>query len=364
MTFLLFLTAYVFLVLFLLIGFLKLVKPQTTATIKKISVVIAARNEEKHLPELLSALTRQNYPDDAYEVIVINDRSTDATKDILEQFALKHNNFRVINIVKENPVIVGKKNAINEGIKAADYPLLAFTDADCIPGINWLAEINRHFRNDIDFLVGYSPLIVVQSKFLSMLKNLERAIYFSLAAGSFGWKWGVTCTARNMAYRKDLFLKVNGFSGISHIPSGDDDLLMQKMIPFVRKMTFMLTPESVVPSYDKTKYSDQLELETRRASKFRYHPTSVQLLSVFILLFFLLQLSLSVELITGIISLKFFFILIGLKTLIDFFLLQFFLFRLKSEKLLLMLPLYETIYPLFYIFISIKGTLGKYKWKR
>ncbi len=178
-----------------------------------------------------------------------------------------------MKITHESSLLVGKKNALNEAIKLAKYDILAFTDADCLPSPFWLQEINSHFTDETEFVAGYAPLLV-KPKWLSTLKNLERSSIFALTAGSFGWNWAVTCTARNMAYRKELFKKKNGFQGIGHLRSGDDDLMLQKLAP--KKMRFMFSEKSFVPSDDKKNIKEQVNLETRRASKWNYYPISIK----------------------------------------------------------------------------------------
>jgi glycosyltransferase involved in cell wall biosynthesis len=330
--------------------------------IHSISIIIAARNEEKYLPILLEQIANQNYPPGKYEIIVADDRSTDQTSEIIREFQDKYSNIKAIRIEKENIKLVGKKGALDAAIKAAKYEILAFTDADCLPSENWLQEINKHFSEETDFVAGYSPLIN-SSKFLLMLKNLERASIFAVTAGGFAWNWGVTCTARNMAYSKSIFNKVNGFEGIGHLKSGDDDLMLQKMNRHIRKMNFMFTSDSVVFSHDKENLSEHADLESRRASKWKYYPFSIQLMTLFILLFYSVFIFSLICTIVGTLQLSSFFNLFLIKTIPEFLLLFFFLIRIKKIKLLWVFPLAELIYLPYFIFFALKGTFGKFKWK-
>ena len=250
-----------------------------------ISIIVAARNEEKFLPLLLEKIANQNYPRDKYEIVLADDRSTDRTSEIIRKFQGKYDNIKAIRIEKENIKLVGKKGALDAAIKAAKYDILTFTDADCFPSENWLREINNHFSEKTDFVAGYSPLIN-SPKILLMLKNLERASIFAVTAGGFAWNWGVTCTARNLAYRKDLFQKVSGFERIGHLKSGDDDLMLQKMNKHIRKMNFMFTSDSIVFSHDKENLREHADLESRRASKWKYYPFSIKLMTLIIFLYY------------------------------------------------------------------------------
>ena len=352
---------YFFLIAFFSVGIFRLNKPAENG-FQPISVIIAARNEEKHLPNLLEILLSQNYPENRFEVIVANDRSNDKTAEIIANYQKKFSHLRSVEIKKESAELVGKKNALNAAIGEAKFEILAFTDADCLPTQNWLREIDRHFSEDIDFVAGYSPLII-RRKFLSILKNLERASHFAVTAGSLGWNWKITCSARNMAYRKSIFSKIDGFAGIGFIRSGDDDLMLQKMAKFIRKANFMFSPDSIVPSLDKDNISEMVQLESRRASKWRFYPLSVKLLSGFVFVYYLFLLLAVLEALVGALSWKIFFASLILKIFGEFLLLSIFLIKVRKIKLLWAFPVAEIIYVPYYIFFGLKGTFGKYKWK-
>ena len=346
---------------FFTIGIL-LLKKEFNQHPQKISVIIAARNEEKHLPELLDILLNQNYEKNKYEIIVADDRSIDRTSEIVEQLQKNHSNLKLVKIHKENKEIMGKKGALDAAIKEAKYDILAFTDADCLPSKNWLSEINRHFTTDTDFISGYSPLIV-KNKFLFFLKNLERASIFAITAGGFGWNSGITCTARNMAYRKSLFNKVNGFSGIGYLSSGDDDLMLQKMLKYIKKMNFMFSQCSIVESYDKRNLREHADLESRRASKWKYYPLSIKLMTLFIFTYYIIFLLSFIGFIFNYISAVNFLYILLIKIISEFLLLLIFLIKIQRKSLLLAFPLAELVYIPYFIFFALKGTFGTFKWK-
>ncbi|MFC1887582.1 glycosyltransferase [Candidatus Cloacimonadota bacterium] len=326
------------------------------------SIIIAARNEEKHIGDLLEILTQLEYPKDKYEIIIADDRSTDKTSEIVGEYQKKNQNLKLIHIENEDPQLIGKKGALDKAIRISSYDRLVFTDGDCLPDKKWLQEINRYWTDEVDFWAGYSPLIL-RDPFISLLKNLERASIFAVTAGTFGLHWGVTCTARNMGYRKSLFIKSNGYSGIGDIRSGDDDLLLQKMSCNVRKFSFLFGRGSIVRSWDRDAAKDQIELETRRGSKWKYYPFPVKLLSLFVFIFYLFFILGMFQTITGSISLTQFWNLVLIKVIPEFLILLIFLVKIKELKLLLAFPLAELLYIPYFIYFGIRGTLGKYKWK-
>jgi len=328
----------------------------------KFSIIIAASNEEKYLPGLLEKLVNQDYPKENYEIIIADDRSTDKTPLITKEYSQRFPNLKAVRIDEESGKLIGKKNALLAAIKNSVNEILVFTDADCIPTKNWLSEINKYFDNTIDFVTGYSPLISNKRK-LNYLKNLERAAHFAVVAGSLGLNWKITCAARNMAYRKSLFEKVNGFTGIGHHRSGDDDLMLQKMAKHIRKTNFMFSQDAIVPSYDKDNLQDMAHLETRRASKWFHYPLPVKMMTLFFLIYYLTFCYSFFSFVSGYLNTNFFFIIFLLKIIPELLLTFLFLLKTKRIKLMLVFPLLELIYIPYYIIFGFKGTFGKYRWK-
>jgi glycosyltransferase involved in cell wall biosynthesis len=349
-------------ILFLFTAGIISIKKKTTTEYKGISVIIAARNEEKNISHILTALSEVDYPVDKFEIIIANDRSEDRTEEIIIEHQKNMPNIKLVNIYEEDPDLIGKKGALNRAIENSTFKHLVFTDADCLPSKNWLLEINSNWTDEVDFWAGYSPLIL-DDPLISYLKNLERASIFAVTAGTFGLNWGVTCTARNMGYRKDVFINSAGFDGIGHIRSGDDDLLLQKMSSSIRKYNFLFGKDSYVWSKDRNDLKDQMDLETRRGSKWKHYPFSIKLLSLFVFLYYLTFISGIFLTVAGIISLKQILILLIIKILAEFLLLSTFLTRVGMLKLLLVFPIAEVFYIPYFVYFGIRGTLGKYKWK-
>jgi len=331
--------------------------------IKPISVIIAARNEELHLETLINALANQAYPADKFEVIIIDDRSTDNTLQLLSQESEKFNWLKIENIAEEDPGIVGKKGALDLGIAKAKYEILAFTDADCLPGRKWLAEINALMTSETDFLCGYSPL-KSSGKLFSLLKNLERSSIFAVIAGSFGLGWDITSVARNQVYRKSRFEMIKGFTGLGTQRSGDDDLLLQKMSPVIRKRNFIFAPQASVVSIDKPNLKEQIHLETRRASKWKLYPLPIKLLTLFILIYYFIISGALVLAIFGKTSWLIFVYLNLLKVLSEFTLLFIFLVKTGQLRQLWVFPIAELLYIPYYIYFGFRGTFGTYSWKK
>lgn len=357
---------YFFLLTGLAIGIFLLPRRLKDPLYEGISVITAARNEEQNIRNLIDSILKQEYPKDRFELIIVSDRSTDNTEKIVRDY--EGQNVKLFSIEEGTDTVScpykgGKKRALALGIANARFNILVFTDADCVPDRDWLYEVDCHFGKEVDFVAGYSPLKTSKQTLLMKLKNLERLSMFAVSAGSIGWNFGMTCTGRNMAYRKELYDKVQGFRGIEDIRSGDDDLMLQRMTPHARKMSFMFTADSVVPSYESKDLAKQLDQETRRASKWRYYPITIKVITSLVFLFYLALLALITGFILRAVPLTVIIIVLVSKMVSEFILLAVFAVKMKQTAYLWLFPLAELIYVPYFIFFGLKGTFGKYRWR-
>ena len=112
------------------------------------SVIVAARNEEKNLPGLIKDLTKQSYSLDKIEIIIVNDRSTDKTEEILTEASKKYSFIKTINIRSKSKDIAPKKHALHQGINISKGEVIISTDADCRVGKNWvLSRVNSTIKS-------------------------------------------------------------------------------------------------------------------------------------------------------------------------------------------------------------------------
>ncbi|MCL2065120.1 MAG: glycosyltransferase [Candidatus Cloacimonetes bacterium] len=351
-----------------------------------IAVIIACKNEEQNIEKLINSLKDQSYSKDSYDVILADDTSTDATAEKIKHCIEDWDNFHYL-YVDQNlfPDLKGKKKAISYAVDyllnnfkipfSKDNKILAFTDADCTPEKDWLLDINHAFINGCDFYAGFSPIInnieakkdkekLSLGKRLAInLKKLERASIFAVSAGSFGLGIPLTCTARNIAYKLSIWLKTEGFKGIGHILSGDDDLMLHKSRHFIDKYYFSFNPNAFVYTNEEMNLSKYINQETRRTSKFFHYPLYIKLLIFSVAIFyFILMYNIIISIIFRYFHLDLFVSLI-LKILIEFTLLTIFLIKVKHFNYLWCFLIAELLYLPYFIFFGLKGTLGKYKWK-
>ena len=191
-----------------------------------VSVIICARNEAENLQQNLPYILNQNYPD--FEVIVVNDCSSDDTSFILDKFKSAHNNLKLVTVTEHRRFKTGKKFALTMGIKAAKNDHLLLTDADCLPASdNWIQLMQQGFSEEKEIVLGYSPYKKT-SGFLNTFVRFETVktafSYLSAALKNRPYM-GV---GRNLAYTKTLFFGAKGFASHMHVLSGDDDLFINQ----------------------------------------------------------------------------------------------------------------------------------------
>jgi cellulose synthase/poly-beta-1,6-N-acetylglucosamine synthase-like glycosyltransferase len=248
---------------------------QTKSTLQPfVSVIVAARNEERTIERVLECLSQQTYAH--YEFIIVNDRSTDNTAAIIADFQKKNSAIKKIDIATIPSDMPAKKNALRAGINASKGEILCFTDADCFPPPTWLAELVQQFEPEVGLVAGYSPYTIPFDKTIS--NGILRTMFFKFIAyeefraaiwssGAIGWNLGWLCTGRNLAYRRKVYDEVGGFEKIKRSISGDDDLFLQ----LVRKQTdweirYIKTKESFVPTVPPANFRSFVEQRKRHFS--------------------------------------------------------------------------------------------------
>jgi len=191
-----------------------------------VSVIVCARDEYFNLKENLPLLLAQDYS--LFEVVVVNHGSEDETHYLLRDLAEVHKNLKIVNVPQDLNFFTGKKFPLSIGIKSASYEVLLFTDADCVPASNqWLRRMAANFTEGTDIVLGYGAY----SKSKSLLNLLIRFDTTRIAMNYLGFAQAgmpYMGVGRNMAYRKSLFFRQNGFISHYRIQSGDDDLFINK----------------------------------------------------------------------------------------------------------------------------------------
>ena len=233
---------------------------------QSISIIIAAHNEAENLKQFLPKILDQNYP--SFEVIIVNDASTDTTLQVIESFDQEKLN--IITIPKTKNYLGNKKNAISKGIQASKYESLLFIDADCYPSSkNWINEMTSLLAKKKEIILGYGAYKKTPS-FLNKLIRYETLMtaiqYFSYA------KLGIPYmgVGRNLAYKKGLFKKNSGFDSHNQLKSGDDDLFINE-VASLDNVEICFSKNSITISEPKTNFKSWFKQKRRHISTATYY---------------------------------------------------------------------------------------------
>lgn len=341
-------------------------KPKSYKSIPSefISIIIPFRNEEEYILQTLKSIEDQNYPAEKFEVLFVDDNSTDLSRSIIEQ-NIKKNNIRVIAVPEDYSANAHKKRAIRFGIENSKGEIIVTTDADCVHSKNWLRNLLSYFDDDTAFISGPVEFILDKNLF-SKLQALEFAGLVITGAGLIGSNFPVICNAANIAYRRKAFELVGGFSYQMDLSSGDDELLMQKIFKDSNyRIEFALNKEAIVKTRANKTVSDFYQQRKRWASKgLFYKNTNLILKLILIYLFFL---SIPIQLI-----LTFFFnsifaftliISLAVKLLFEYFVLRKGVSLLFNKSLLKPFLLAEIFHIPYIIIAGIAGAFGNFRWK-
>jgi glycosyltransferase involved in cell wall biosynthesis len=242
---------------------------ESEANIPGVSVIVCAHNERENLIELIPLLNDQNYP--AFEVLVMDDRSTDGTADFLENDISHLSRVRFIRIDKEHEHVTPKKYALTIALKKASYPVALLTDADSRPSSsNWLAGMIAPLTKESkDITLGFSPY-EHRPGLLNLLIRAETLFtavqYLSLALAGRPYM-GV---GRNLAYKTDLFFANRGFYTHKNVTGGDDDLFINE-VATSRNTAVCLTPETFMWSKPKETWAEWRRQKRRHLNVGKYY---------------------------------------------------------------------------------------------
>ena len=324
-----------------------------------ISIIVPVRNEEKNIQSILSSLSKQAYPKNKYEVIVVDDFSEDNT--IAAAKALNISIIKIIPLSGKG----GKKNAITEGVKNASGDLIITTDADCEMGEKWLSAINSFYQKEKPKLMVGPVLVKAEKSFFQIIQSQEITVLTACAGAALYYDMPILCSGANLIYEKEAFLAVNGYEGNDSIPSGDDVFLMFKIHKqFPKQVKYVKSRDGAVYTHPATALDAALNQRKRWASKtFSYEDMIVLAIAVlvfltnlFLVLFFLLFLVKGVGLIL-------FLLLAGMKITVDYLILNsanaFFSKKNHTASFFLI----SIFYPVYVSLIGFCAPFTGYSWK-
>ncbi|MDZ4758770.1 MAG: glycosyltransferase [Bacteroidota bacterium] len=329
----------------------------------KVSVVVAARNEEDNILTLLGCLLNQKYPKEKYEIIIVNDYSDDNTENLLKGYGQQ---IKYINVCDSIEQTGGKKNAIAYGVSQATGELIITTDADCILNPTHISVIEKLYRStDAKFISAPVILYHIGNPILSRLLHHFQVVEFGslIVAGNalINMRKPLLCNGANMAYPKKVFEEVNGYAGNEQIPSGDDEFLLKKIAAkYPNDIHFLPDKEAAVHTPAMATLSELVQQRIRWASK---HKNYNSLNKAILWLIFIANFMLYATLLLPENPVYFFTRYLIYKILVDACLTSLYLRYKISIKTFIYLPLIELLYPIYLVYIGIAANFLKYEWK-
>lgn len=319
-----------------------------------ISVVIACKNEENNLPKLLSCLQMQSCQH--FELILVNDHSSDATMSVMEAAQSLFLNIKVIDAE-----LCGKKNALKEGIMAASGSLIITTDADCLPGPNWLKVICSFQQSQpCDLII--CPVQLTENKSLfARLQALEFNTLIASGAGAAGAGMPILCNGANLAFTKEAWMQ-SKLDLVALQMSGDDIFLLQSIKKRGGIIRFLKSESAIVFTEPANTLTAFFKQRRRWASKSPAY-TDIQLIFtaciVFFISFCMLILVFSSLFYPSLLVV--FFYIFGVKFIADIIFLYFIRSFFKEEQLWFHSFLLSIIYPFYIVLVAISALVFKNK---
>jgi cellulose synthase/poly-beta-1,6-N-acetylglucosamine synthase-like glycosyltransferase len=357
---------YFILIAFFYIGLLAIIyrtkKSETivkSSVLNDFSIVIAARNEEHNIDKCLASITNQNFDQTKFEIIVINDHSTDNTLAIVNQFKIQHSAFNISIIDLANfENINNKKQAITKGINDAIFDYIILTDADCVRGNLWLQSINDFINISSSKLV-YAPVEFKANNIFEKLQALEFVGLVGVGAAAMELKNPNMCSAANLIFEKQVFFEVNGYTDNDHIMTGDDEFLMHKIFKrYPNQVKFLFDKNAIVETGANGTLAQLTEQRKRWVSKSTKYENRYITLILVMAYFYNLSMAINVfincQLAFNQLLFKIFIEGLFLFTMLKFY---------NKKWLILLLPLAEIFHVIYVIIIGIWANFAPYKWK-
>lgn len=253
---------YVLLIIYVLHGW-KHVKNSFVAdsTALNISIIIPIKNEAKNIEACIESIIQNIHFTGQYEIIVVDDQSTDSTLEVLS--AIKNPHLKVLSLITEK----GKKNALTYGINNAKFDTIVALDGDCIVPNQWLALIASSFFNEgADVVVGSVKIIKVDNT-ISRYERYDTAAMMAVTANGIYHKNYFLANGANLAFKKEVFINVNGFEGNGDIASGDDVFFVNKAAQAKFKIDYLKSDNASVLTYAQPNFAELLQQRKRWATK-------------------------------------------------------------------------------------------------
>jgi len=332
-----------------------------------ISIIIPCRNEENNIADLLDSILLQSYPIDLFEIIIVDDFSTDNTINIVERY--ENAAIKIISLkdyCTDGAINSYKKKAIEIGVAAAKGELIVTTDADCIVKKDWLKTISSFFEKHHPVMIVMPLVISHSSSFIQRFQSIDFMCLQGITGAAVFKNIHGMCNGANLAYSKKVFEELDGFKDINHIASGDDMMLMQKFSKKYSGGILYLKSEDVIvetiPTNTVREFLNQRIRWASKADKYQDKSLMPVLLIVYLLNLFTFVLLIDTLFFNNSYTMVVLIVLLS-KTMVElFFLFPVAVFFNKQSSLWLF-PFLQPFHILYTIIAGWLGKFGTYTWK-
>lgn len=236
----------------------------------KVSVIIAARNEENSIKASAESILLQNYPNSLLELIVVDDQSEDQTPEILEEIKDPRLKIMRLGVYRRTTIRGSKKKAIAYGVNHANGDLIITTDADCLTNPNWIKSIVYHFEHHPQNVILGPVITKPQNSYLGKFQEFDFMLNSIIQASASSLNLFYLGSGANLAYSKKQFIELDPYSDNQHVASGDDVYLIHKFSKSLPKsIHFLKSTDSIVITSIETGFKNFWSQRLRWAGKLK-----------------------------------------------------------------------------------------------
>lgn len=332
------------------------------------SVIVPARNESAVIEACLQSILAQAYPADSYEVIVVDDFSTDDTAAKVRNLAAQFPRVQLLSLqdfYADGNQLAYKKKAIELAISKSNGSWIVTTDADCVVPPYWLHHFNAMIAKENPVFIAAPVMFTNNGKFSGIFQALDFLSLQGITAAAVSAGSHTMCNGANLAYSKQAFEQVGRFKGIDHLASGDDMLLMHKIKKqYGNRLSYLFSEQSIVLTAPMPNWKQFLHQRIRWASKASYYEDKGMLAVLWLVYLF------NALLLVGMI-ISFFYpaifydvlLLIGIKTFAELSFMLPVAHFFRMQKWLLFFPLMQPFHIVYTVVAGWLGKFGSYQWK-
>jgi cellulose synthase/poly-beta-1,6-N-acetylglucosamine synthase-like glycosyltransferase len=327
------------------------------------TVIIPARNEAANIKACVDSILAQDYPTDAFEIIVIDDFSEDDTAFIVTALSQQYSQVRLIQLAdhcKDGETLAYKKKAIEIAVAEAKGDWILTTDADCIVPKKWLLLYNAYIQEHQPCFVAAPVMFIKTAGILNQFQVLDFLALQGITAAAVGAGKHSMSNGANLGFEKTAFIAVGGYQGVDHIASGDDMFLMHKMKQTLHKpVGYLFHPDAIVLTAAMDTWKSFIMQRIRWASKARYYDDRSITMVLTLVYFF----NLSFVLLAFMGSWSTLLIALAFKTFFELFFLDPVANFFKMQPGLKYFVFYQPIHIVYNIAAGLFGQLKTYSWK-